>query len=329
MFFYRLVPILLFLSLIYGPVRAQTADTVRANQYYESAESLSEQGKYQEASQLFRKAQHIYEEAEYWEKYIACLNSIAYNLWPIAAYDSATAMAEQALGRFRDQIAPLRFNQKEAISIGQHLSGVSLTNQFAVERRFKKEASQYSILHLAMHALVDDQDPMHSRLVFSQDATDTLEDGFLHAYELYSMDLSADLAVLSACETGYGKMERGEGIMSLARAFAYAGCPSIVMSHWTVDDAASAKLMDHFYRYLSEGLSKDEALRQAKLTFLEDASVQEANPFFWGNFVVIGDVSPIVDVRPVWVYWLLGGSGILLVVLLFVYLFRLRSVAHL
>ncbi len=69
------------------------------------------------------------------------------------------------------------------------------------------------------------------------------------------MEIPADLAVLSACETGYGKLEWGEGIMSLARAFAYAGCPSIVMSHWLVDDKASAQLMDHFYRYLSEGAS--------------------------------------------------------------------------
>lgn len=77
---------------------------------------------------------------------------------------------------------------------------------------------------------------------------------------LYNMEIPAELAVLSACETGYGKLERGEGIMSLARAFAYAGCLSIVMSHWLVDDRASAQLMDHFYRYLSEGLPKDEAL---------------------------------------------------------------------
>ena len=223
------------------------------------------------------------------------------------------------LGRFRDQVGPLRFNRQEAINIQQYLSGVSLTDQQAVERRFKKDARQYGIIHLAMHALVDDQDPMHSRLVFSQDATDTLEDGYLNAYELYDMELPADLAVLSACETGFGKLAQGEGIMSLARAFAYAGCPSIVMSHWTVDDASSARLMDYFYRYLSEGLTKDEALRQAKLIYLETAPAQDTHPFFWGNFVVIGDPSPIVTRPSSWVYWLLG-AAILLVVGVIVYL---------
>ena len=230
--------------------------------------------------------------------------------YPTSVSDS---IQQLALGRFRDQVSPLRFNGQEANNIQHYLSGVTLTDKEAVERRFKQEANQYRIIHLAMHALVDDKNPMYSRLVFTPDATDTLEDGYLNAHELYNMELSADLAVLSACETGYGKLEQGEGIMSLARAFAYAGCPSIVMSHWTVEDAASAQLMDHFYRYLSEGLPKDEALRQAKLAYLETASLQDTHPFFWGNFVVIGDTTPIVVPRPVWQYWLMGG-GVLLVV---------------
>ena len=218
-----------------------------------------------------------------------------------------------ALGRFRDQIAPLHFNQQEATNIRQHLSGVSLTNQSAVERRFKEEANQYDIIHLAMHALVDDENPLYSRLVFTPDATDTLEDGYLHAYELYDMELSASLAVLSACETGYGKLEQGEGIMSLARAFAYAGCPSIVMSHWLVDDAASAQLMNYFYKYLSEGLLQDEALRQAKLHYLQSASLQKAHPFFWSNFVLVGEATPLVSINTsstLWVY--VTGSIVLL-----------------
>lgn len=210
--------------------------------------------------------------------------------YPALVSDSVQRLA---FGRFRDQVAPLRWNQQEVKNINQHLSGVGYAQGAAVERRFKEEVSQYSIIHLAMHALVDDQNPMYSRFVFSEDTTDTQEDGYLNAYELYNMELPAELAVLSACETGYGKLEQGEGIMSLARAFAYAGCPSIVMSHWLVDDKASAQLMDYFYRYLSQGLPKDEALRQAKLTYLETASVQKAHPFFWGNFVLMGNADPI------------------------------------
>ena len=233
-----------------------------------------------------------------------------------------------ALGRFRNQIGPLHFNQQEATNIRQHLSGVSLTNQSAVERRFKEEANQYDIIHLAMHALVDDENPLYSRLVFTPDATDTLEDGYLHAYELYDMELSASLAVLSACETGYGKLEQGEGIMSLARAFAYAGCPSIVMSHWLVDDAASAQLMNYFYKYLSEGLLQDEALRQAKLHYLQSASLQKAHPFFWSNFVLVGEATPIANMNAsstLWIY-VIGSIVLLLGLGVIVYAYRPKRV---
>ena len=236
---------------------------------------------------------------------------------------TSDTMQQLAFGRFRDQVAPLRWNLQEVESIGQHLSGVGYSHQAAVERRFKEEAKQYRIVHLAMHALVDDQNPMDSRLVFSQDTADTTEDGYLNAYELYDMEIPADLVVLSACETGYGKLERGEGIMSLARAFAYAGCPSIVMSHWLVDDKSSAQLMDYLYRYLSEGLPKDEALRQAKLAYLETASVQKAHPFFWANFVLIGDAEPIVESpisRKGWLFTI--AIGLLLLSAIYLYLRR-------
>jgi CHAT domain-containing protein len=134
---------------------------------------------------------------------------------------------------------------------------------------------------------------MKSRLAFSMNSKDSVEDNFLHAFELYNMRLPADLVVLSACETGYGKFESGEGIMSLAHAFTYAGCPSIVMSHWVADDKATAELMQLFYRNLSNGMSKDKALQRAKLDFLKHADVIRENPGFWSAFVVVGNTDPV------------------------------------
>ena len=223
---------------------------------------------------------------------------------------SGEAPAE-ASTRYHELLTPLRFNRREANNIKQYLSGVAYLDQAAVEKRFKQEAHRYRVIHLAMHALADDQQPMNSQLVFSQHSTDSLEDNRLHAYELYDMKLSADLAVLSACETGYGKLEQGEGIMSLARAFAYAGCPSIVMSHWLVDDAASAELMDVFYNYLSDGMPKDEALQQAKLAYLASATAQRAHPFFWSNFVLVGDATPLANMANDG-KWLYVGGGVLM-----------------
>ena len=217
-----------------------------------------------------------------------------------------------ALGKSRDQITNLVWNQGEAKAVTNFLSGNPFTGNIATETAFKEQAGDYSVIHLAMHALVDDRNPMYSKLIFSQEG-DSLNDGFLNTYELYNMNLNAELAVLSACNTGSGKLVRGEGIMSLARGFAYAGCPSVVMSHWQVDDEATAQLMEYFYEGLSEGLSKSTALRQAQLKFLETAEPRQAHPFYWSSFVMIGEDTPVKEDSNLWLY-ALGGLVLLLVV---------------
>jgi CHAT domain-containing protein len=198
-----------------------------------------------------------------------------------------------ALGKFRDAVTTLTWNKEEVKNIDKYMTGETMLGQHAIERAFKEQANNYQIIHLAMHALIDDENPMTSKLVFTS-TTDSIEDGFLNAYELYNMKLNADLVVLSACETGYGKFEKGEGIMSIGRAFSYAGCPSVVMSHWLVDDEATVHIMDAFYKNLSEGLDKDEALRAAKLQFLKGAHPLKQHPAFWAGFVILGDVSPVI-----------------------------------
>lgn len=153
--------------------------------------------------------------------------------------------------------------------------------------KFKLSSRDYRVLHLAMHAIVDDTNPMHSKLVFTQ-KQDSVEDNFLHAYEIYNMNIPAQMTVLSACETGYGKLAKGEGIMSLGRAFAYAGCPSVVMSHWAVNDASTAKLMEYFYKYLSYGEAKDRALQLAKLEFFRKSGSCTSKSILLGEFCCDG-----------------------------------------
>lgn len=195
-------------------------------------------------------------------------------------------------GSFRNQITPLHFNQKEVSFIASNFRGVDFLGESAHERNFKENVDEYGVLHLAMHTIVDDEDPMQSRLVFSN-SKDPLEDDKLHAFELYNMRIPSKLTVLSACETGFGKLARGEGALSLARAFAYAGSPSVVMSHWPVDDQTTSEVMRNFYNYLADGYAKSEALRKAKLDFLDQTHSARMHPFFWGSFVVMGDDSPV------------------------------------
>jgi CHAT domain-containing protein len=165
-------------------------------------------------------------------------------------------------------------------------------NMDARESKFKEMAGRYRILHLAMHTMVDNNDPMLSKLIFTQ-IPDRGEDGLLHTYEIYNMKLNASMTVLSSCSSGYGKIQPGEGVQSLARGFAYAGCPSILMTLWEVGDLSTVLVMTDFYEFLSRHKTKPQALRESKLNFLAEADELRANPFFWASYVVIGDSSPI------------------------------------
>lgn len=183
-------------------------------------------------------------------------------------------------------------SREEIRAISDIFDGQYYYGQLANEANFKAIAQDYSILHLALHGEIDDVYPDNSRLHFTQNK-DSLEDSYLYAYELYNMSLNADLAVLSACNTGSGKLVKGEGIMSLGRAFTYAGCKSLVLTQWEVPDDTTPQIMKDFYQGLKDGLNKDEALRQAKLNHLAKADKLTANPFYWGSFVLLGDSSAI------------------------------------
>ncbi|MEM6628272.1 MAG: CHAT domain-containing tetratricopeptide repeat protein [Bacteroidota bacterium] len=219
-------------------------------------------------------------------------------------------VAPLALDRFltRDGSVQLPFAHKEIEQISQLANGRALYSTKALESNFHLQADQYNIIHLATHGLIEDQQPMYSKLVFASES-DSLYDGYLHAYEIYNMQLPADLVVLSACNTGIGKLEKGEGIMSLSRAFFYAGVKSLVMSLWKVSDESTSELMVYFYEGLKQGLPKDRALQHAKLRYLENQEVAlKSHPYFWAGFVLKGNAEPVAFKSPMntWIFGVLG-----------------------
>ncbi len=191
-------------------------------------------------------------------------------------------------------LLPLGGIIKEVQSISETVPSKVFLNEQATEANFKKYAPDYNVLHLAMHTIMKDDNPLYSHLAFTTvETADTTEDNKLYAYEIYNLKLNAKMAVLSSCSSGFGKMQKGEGMMSLARGFIYAGCPSIVMTLWQVSDKSSSDLMTSFYKYLKKGKSKHEALRLSKIDYLDTADDLTSNPYFWSGFVVVGDGSPI------------------------------------
>ena len=217
------------------------------------------------------------------------------------------------------EISYLAGNQPEVVGISELLDGRTYLASEATEGAFKSDAWRYRILHLAMHTWVNEAEPLYTGLVFSQ-PMDSTEDGYLYASEIYNLRLQSELAVLSACQTGYGKMENGEGIMSLARAFRYAGCPNIITSLWQVDDLSTRNIMLSFYSNLKNNMPKDEALQKAKQEFL--SSALKKHPHFWAAFMLIGDAKPM-DKSSLPQQWWMG--GILLLIVLGIYSARRLS----
>lgn len=214
----------------------------------------------------------------------------------------------------RANLSPLPAAGEEVATLAEKFQGDFKFGDACNEAFFKQNAGQYGVIHLAMHGVVHPQIPILSSLVFTENG-DSLEDNLLQAYEIAHLKLNADLVVLSACETGYGKYERGDGIQSLARSFMYAGVPSMVVSLWQVNDYSTAQLMASFYAYLAEGLTKDKALRQAKLDYLNQNTGLMAHPAFWSPFIQLGNNSSIqLTGSRNWIWWI--GGGVLVVALL-------------
>jgi CHAT domain-containing protein len=213
------------------------------------------------------------------------------NLATTVAGDSSADQMVVELTRSGNYQLPGAISEVE--NLAALTGGDAFINAAASERAFKQNADRYQVLHLAMHGLVNDRDAMYSKLLFTQ-TEDTLEDNYLNAAEIFNLDLSADLVVLSACNTGYGQVNRGEGIMSLSRAFKYAGSPSLVMSLWQIPDQPTSAIMNRFYENLMEGQRKDVALRNAKLDFLNaNRGNLRSHPFYWAGLIPIGDMQPL------------------------------------
>ncbi len=173
---------------------------------------------------------------------------------------------------------------QEILEKGQVTSNLYVKAE-ANEKNIKAiDLKQYKYIHFATHGVVDEANPELSRIFLSDDGGE--EDGNLYSGELYNIELDAELVTLSACETGLGKISKGEGIIGLSRALLYAGARNIVVSLWTVSDASTAELMINFYDELSRSHDYALALRNAKRSLIQGE--EYADPYFWAPFILIG-----------------------------------------
>ncbi len=165
-----------------------------------------------------------------------------------------------------------------------------LVRREADEKTFKTLAPQYATIHLATHGVLDNREPLNSYLLLTKTEEETENDGLLHAREIMDLNFDADLAVLSACETGNGRISPGEGVIGMSWAFLVAGTRSVVVSQWRVNSASTSRLMKSFYQGLASqndanSRNKSQALREASLRLLKDRRYH--HPFYWAGFVLV------------------------------------------
>jgi CHAT domain-containing protein len=232
------------------------------------------------------------------------------------------AMAPFAETKNQHIVLPLLPSSADEI---KYLPGKILFGAAANKNDFVASCGQFSIVHLATHAVANDTDPLGSYIEFyglKSDA-DTLHR--LYEQEIYNLDMKqARLLILSACETGNGSLVNGEGIISLSRAFSYAGCKSVVTSLWKADDVATSFIVKRLHLYLQKGLATDEALQKAKIDYLNSNDIDERfkTPAYWAHLILIGQHQPLIEIG---ISWYIILTAILLAGLLAFFLIKKRT----
>lgn len=183
----------------------------------------------------------------------------------------------------------LTFADDEALQLAKLMNGKSWINEKATKSNFIKNATNATSIHLATHALLNTENPNTSALVFTK-TNDTVSN-LLRLDEIYNHNFNSNMITLSACNTGFGKHQKGEGLQSLARAFNFSKIPSVTATLWSIPDASSAKIMKLYYSNLKQGLSKSAALQKAQLEYVENDEISSPAsrlPFYWAAWTHIG-----------------------------------------
>ncbi|MEM6805441.1 MAG: CHAT domain-containing protein, partial [Bacteroidota bacterium] len=232
-------------------------------------------------SQVYRDLAYLFKEYNIHYVYSASLLSVKKQYKQSQSGELAT-FAPEYKGPLQ-----LQLNQGSAQQIEGIIGGMSFLGSQASESNFKSEADNFRAIHLAAHGNANVEIPINAYLDFGNDEG-TEEDGQLYAYELYSLSLKNELVSLIACEAGFGKLESGEGVFSLARAFEIAGAKSIMTSLWRADGRAASPISEKFYLALKSGKKPSEALQSSKIEFLEQASPDMTHPYFWATYIITG-----------------------------------------
>lgn len=238
----------------------------------------------------------IQEQSLFYAPSLTVLNEMALRMRQQTSKESLIAFGNPVIERddnLKQNLHPIPEAEAEVAGVARAFrTGVKkmFVGVQAGEKIFKALAPQYTTIHIATHGVLDNREPLNSYLLLTRTDGDPENDGLLQAREIIDVRLNADLAVLSACETGNGRVSPGEGVVGMSWAFLVAGARSVVVSQWRVNSASTSQLMNNFYEALSRqndrsSRNKSQALREASLRLLKDRRYR--HPFYWAGFVLV------------------------------------------
>jgi CHAT domain-containing protein len=187
-------------------------------------------------------------------------------------------------------LLPLENTGMEARSIARYFKTKIYTNKEAGEETLRRAFQQEAVITLSTHGIMNLSQPMQSRLLLNPSEPD----GSLYLFEMLAIKIKSPLVVLNACNTGMGKLQPGEGILSIARGFQFAGVPTVITTLWPIDDQSSATVIKFFFQNLHDGMSQGEALMKARNNYIDQSEKATGAPYFWAGEVLIGDPGPLV-----------------------------------
>lgn len=209
---------------------------------------------------------------------------------------------------------PYSFTETEGITeyLGQN------THKNIKKDKLQSAYQAADLFHFSGHAILDSNE-LFSYLPLDANGTN------LYAYEFNNWNANAQMVVLSACETGTGKIAAGEGVLSFSRSIIRSGAKSVVSTLWPVDDQSTAKIISNFYSYLSIGNSKSKALSKAKQDFLSTCDDYQKHPYYWAGIIITGDNSPVIFASYSKTAWLLGALLFLIITFFSILFFRKKK----
>lgn len=184
-------------------------------------------------------------------------------------------------------------SKKEQEVLRTFMNYEGLSSSYAIKNNFISKCCNAGVIHVASHLIIDTLSPLQSSLVFQPQKNNFL----LTINEIRQLDIHSQLITLAACQSNYGKQQAGEGIENFAWAFQYAGVHNILSTEWNASDKSTSQILSDFYKNLKAGKTKQEALQLSKINYLKNTDAIGEQPFYWANYSLYGDDSPI-DITP-------------------------------